>query len=382
MKSIFGPLRHLAPLPLPDEQSWPRRLSNVQWGPLIAALALGVMGILNVSSATSELGPDYGFRQIVWVGLGVVMLIGAIAIDYRRIVDLSPLLYGLAIVALIGIQLLGHEAGGARSWIGIGGFGGQPSEFAKLFTILVVARFLAGINKQYLDLRELLIVLLLISLPMGLIISERDLGGAAIFVPMVGAMVLVAGIRWQWLALAAAIGVVMAFGAWEFALKDYQKARVISYLSPESDPQGSGYQVRQSLIAVGSGQWTGRGYGQGTQSQLRFLPARHTDFIVAVLAEEWGFIGALAVLFFFALYIGSAANIATRSRDRTGVFMITGIVAALTVHVIYNMSMVVGLLPITGIPLPFLSYGGSFMLINFAATGLILNVDFRRFVNR
>ncbi len=155
-----------------------------------------------------------------------------------------------------------------------------------------------------------------------------------------------------------------------------------TYLSPGSDPLGDGYQLRQSKIAVGSGQLTGRGYGQGTQSQLRFLPARHTDFIFAVLAEEWGFLGVSLVLFLFGVYILNGARVAMRARDRTGILLVVGLLSVFTAHVLYNTAMVVGLVPITGIPLPFLSYGGSFTLANFFATGLILGVDFRRYVNR
>ncbi len=165
-------------------------------------------------------------------------------------------------------------------------------------------------------------------------------------------------------------------------MKPYQRQRILSFLSPEEDPLVAGYQVRQSKIAVGSGQWTGRGYGQGTQSQLRFLPERHSDFAMAVLSEEWGFAGAITVLALYSLFIFSAAEIAVRSRDRAGILLVVGLVSVFASHVIYNTGMVVGLLPITGIPLPFISYGGSFMLFNFLATSLILNVDYRRYVNR
>ena len=165
-------------------------------------------------------------------------------------------------------------------------------------------------------------------------------------------------------------------------MQGYQRQRVITFLAPESDPLGAGYQVRQSKIAVGSGGLTGKGYMQGTQSQLRFLPARHTDFIFAVLAEEWGFLGVLAVLGLYALYIVSALRVALRARDRAGILLVVGLVSVFAFHVVYNTAMVVGLLPITGIPLPFLSYGGSFTLVNFVATGLILAVDVQRYVNR
>jgi rod shape determining protein RodA len=217
---------------------------------------------------------------------------------------------------------------------------------------------------------------------MVLIVLEPDLGGAAMFVPMTAAMLLVAGVRPRVLLGAAAIALVASFLIWNFGMKPYQRQRVLTYLAPDTDPMGAGYQVRQSKIAVGSGELSGKGYGQGTQSQLRFLPARHTDFILAVLAEEWGFLGVATVLALYALYLWNVAAVAMRARDRAGILLVVGLGAVTAFHVLYNSAMVIGLVPITGIPLPFLSYGGSFTLINYLSLGLILGVDFRRFVNR
>jgi rod shape determining protein RodA len=202
------------------------------------------------------------------------------------------------------------------------------------------------------------------------------------FVPMLGGMLLVAGVRVRYLA-AALVG-ALAVGAlvWSFGMQDYQRERVVTFLSPAHDPLGAGYQVRQSKIAVGSGELTGRGYLQGTQSQLRFLPARHTDFVLAVLAEEWGFVGVALVLALYGLFLGGAAAIAARARDRAGILLVVALASVAAFHVLYNSAMVIGLVPITGIPLPFLSYGGSFTLVNWVAVGLVLGVDFRRFVNR
>lgn len=385
MKSFSNPISRIAPLQLPslpEERSLLRSLGNVHWGLLLSALGLYVAGVLTIKSATSELGNEYFNRQLMWGVVGLVVLAVVFAIDYRRLIDLSPIFYVLTLCALVMILIFGHTAGGAKSWVGIGGFGGQPSEMAKLLMSLILARYLAGIDKAYLDLREILIATGLTAIPMSLVIAERDLGGAAMFLAILGAMLLVAGIRPRVIIIVAALGLMIALGAWKWALHDYQKARIVSFVSPEADPLGSGYQVRQSKIAVGSGQWIGRGYGQGTQSQLRFLPERHTDFIMAVLAEEWGFLGVLTVFSLYLTYFGTAAKIAMRSRDRVGILLVTGLVAVQAVHVIYNTAMVVGMLPITGVPLPFLSYGGSFSLINFMALGLVLNVDFRRYVNR
>jgi rod shape determining protein RodA len=385
MRSFSNPISRIAPLQLPqlpEERSLLRSLGNVHWGLLLAALGLYVAGVMTIKSATSELGNEYFNRQLMWGVVGLVVLAVVFAIDYRRLIDLSPIFYVITLGALVMILIFGHTAGGAKSWVGIGGFGGQPSEMAKLLMSLILARYLAGIDKAYLDLREILIATGLTAIPMSLVIAERDLGGAAMFLAILGAMLLVAGIRPRVIIVVAALGLMIALGAWKWALHDYQKARIVSFVQPEADPLGSGYQVRQSKIAVGSGQWIGRGYGQGTQSQLRFLPERHTDFIMAVLAEEWGFLGVLTVFGLYLTYFGTAAKIAMRSRDRVGILLVTGLVAVQAVHVIYNTAMVVGMLPITGVPLPFLSYGGSFSMINFMALGLVLNVDFRRYVNR
>ena len=217
---------------------------------------------------------------------------------------------------------------------------------------------------------------------MALIALQPDLGTAAMFVPMVAGMLLVGGVPIRIWVIAVVLFGLLAGGVWTFGMKDYQRERVRTFLEPASDPLGAGYQVRQSKIAVGSGQLAGRGYGQGTQSQLRFLPARHTDFVFAVLAEEWGFLGVLVTLGLYAVFIVNGARIAMRARDREGILLVVGLLSVITFHVLYNTAMVVGLVPITGIPLPFLSYGGSFTLLNFAATGLILGVDVRRYVNR
>jgi rod shape determining protein RodA len=195
-------------------------------------------------------------------------------------------------------------------------------------------------------------------------------------------MLLVAGVRWRLLLIATLLVVLAGAGLWSFGMKGYQRQRVITFLQPETDPLGAGYQVRQSKIAVGSGELLGKGYMQGTQSQLRFLPARHTDFILAVLAEEWGFLGVATVIGLYILFIVSGARIAMRARDRAGILLVVGLLSVFCFHVLYNSAMVVGFLPITGIPIPFLSYGGTFVLFNFVATGLILGVDLRRYVNR
>ena len=380
MKSFSKPISRITALA--EEPSWHRRLGNVNWGPLLAALALAVIGVATIRSASSELGVDYASRQAVRVVLGLVAMALVFRFDYRRLVDAAPLFYGIGLFLLVLVLFVGDVRGGARSWLSIGPIGGQPSELAKLATVMLLARYLGGIRRAHLTLEQVLIAVSIVAVPLILTALERDLGGAAMFLPLLAAMLFVAGVRLRLIIGAGLVGMLLAGGFWELGMKPYQRNRIISFVSPEADPLGAGYQVRQSKIAVGSGQWTGRGYGQGTQSQLRFLPERHTDFVLAVLAEEWGFLGVLTVLGLYGVFFTSAISIAVRSRHRAGILLITGLVATMAFHVIYNASMVVGLLPVTGIPVPFLSYGGSFTLISFLATGLILNVDFRRYVNR
>jgi rod shape determining protein RodA len=325
---------------------------------------------------------DFLQPQLMWVGAGLVLMMAAMAIDYHVLLDFSLTLYLLGVVALVLVLFFGVERGGAKSWFAFGPWQFQPSELAKLATALFLARYLAGVNRRVLDLPQIAAAVGLVLVPMLLVVVEPDMGGAAMFAPLAAGMLLVAGVRVRLMLVALLVVGFLGAAVWTFGMQPYQRQRVITYLQPESDPLGAGYQVRQSKIAVGSGELVGKGYMQGTQSQLRFLPARHTDFILAVLAEEWGFLGVATVIGLYILYIASAAGVAIRARDRAGILLVVGLLSVFCFHVLYNSAMVVGFLPITGIPLPFLSYGGSFTLFNFTATGIILGVDLRRYVNR
>ena len=369
-------------LPLAEEKPRLRLLSSVDLGLTLSALLLAAIGLLTVHSASAEMPVDYLPRQALWVGLGFVLLLIVVSIDYHVLLDLSLVLYVLGLASLVLVLFAGVERGGAANWLQIGPFQFQPSEFAKLATCLLVARYLAGLNRRVLDLPQILMAVGIVALPMFLVAIEPDMGGAGMYAPLIAGMLLVAGIRPRLLVTAAVLAVVLGAGIWTFGMKGYQRQRVITYLQPETDPLGAGYQVRQSKIAVGSGKLVGKGYLQGTQSQLHYLPARHTDFILAVLAEEWGFLGVLGVLGLYALYITSAARIAIRARDRAGILLVTGLLSVQCFHILYNSAMVVGYVPITGIPIPFLSYGGSFTMVNFLSTGIMLGVDLRRYVNR
>ncbi len=370
------------PRPLWPESSLLAQLSGMDWAIVLSAFALSLIGLATVYSASYELPLDFTPRQAIWVALGLVVMAVLFFVDYHLLTDLSLPLY-LGACGLLGLVLvIGSQRGGAQSWLGVGPLGFQPSEVAKLATALFLARYLAEVNRPILSLQQIFLAGVIALVPMALVAVEPDLGTAAMFVPMLAGMLLVGGIRLKVWVVGVIAFVVVAAGVWLFVMQPYQRERVRTFLEPGSDPLGAGYQVRQSKIAVGSGQLTGRGYKQGTQSQLRFLPARHTDFIFAVLAEEWGFVGVVTVLGLYAVFIVNGARVALRARDREGILLVVGLLSFISFHVLYNTAMVVGLVPITGIPLPFLSYGGSFTLLAFAATGLILGVDVRRFVNR
>jgi len=379
---ISSDLLPISSLPHPEAPPRLAQLVGLHWGLLGSALGLTAVGLMTVKSAAAEMGGDFFARQLVWVGIGLVAMLFAFLVDYQRLLAWAVPLYAGGLAALVLVLPLGHRAGGAVGWFRLGSVGLQPVELAKLATAILLARYLAAESERFLTTGQLLRVAAIAAAPMLLTAVEPDLGGAAMFVPMVAGVLLVAGVRPRLLVAAALLGLVAGGLVWSVGMKDYQRQRVLTFLQPERDPLGAGYQVRQSKIAVGSGQLVGRGYRHGTQSQLRFLPARHTDFILAVLAEERGFAGVAVVLLLYAGFFSSAATVAARARDRGGILLVVALAAVSAFHVLYNAAMVIGLVPITGIPLPFLSYGGSFTLLNWIAVGLILNVDYRRYVNR
>lgn len=380
MRSTSARLSALATFP--DEQPTLRHLAGVRWGLLASAILLALIGLATVHSASSELAHDYLPKQALRIVIGLVAFAVAFSLDYQILAKFAVPIYAASMLMLVLVLLFGSEAGGARSWLRVGAAQLQPSDIAKLATVLLLARYLAGINRRFVRIPQILTTCGITGLPVLLVALERDLGGAAMFLPILAGMLLVSGVRWRVLVAGALILLVVGVLVWNFAMLEYQRTRVKTFLSPGSDPLNAGYQLQQSKIAVGSGMLIGRGYMQGTQSQLRFLPARHTDFVFAVLAEEWGFVGVAVVLVLFASYVMNGFAVAMRARDRTAILLVVGLLSLVSFHVLYNTAMVVGLVPITGIPLPFLSYGGSFIVANFLAAGLILGIDFRRYVNR
>lgn len=356
---------------------------NVDFNFIGTALVLAAIGCLLVYSATYYSDPLLSTvrKQVLWVCIGIVLMIAFMVIDYHVLFDIAPILYGIGIVLLLYLMVFGRLTANVRSWIHIGGFQFQPSEFLKIFTALMVARFFDSNDRAYLDARSFLVVMGIIGLPVGLIIIQPDFGTAASFFPLIGVAMFFGGIRARvWIAMILIAAIALPLG-WMFFLKPYQKERVVIFLNPERDPLNSGYQVTQAKIAIGSGGIHGKGFRHGTQAKLEFLPARHTDFIFAVLGEEWGFIGVVIVLGLYLFLVFQALHFAKHARDRGGTFLIICLISFIIFHVLINVSMQIGLLPTTGIPLPLISYGGSSTMMFFIAIGLMANVDMRRFVN-
>lgn len=360
----------------------PRTLSRLDLNLLGTAILIAMIGCVLIYSATSE-GRDANLfgRQLIWISVGIVAMLIFTFVDYRILLDISPALWGVGLLLLLYLLIWGQRTANVKSWIHFGGFQFQPSEFVKIFTALLLAKFFESHTERYLTLRSFLMLSVIVGLPVGMIVVQPDFGTAATFVPVAFAALFLGGIRPRFWIVAILIALLAAPTAWFILLKPYQKERIMIFLDPERDPRGSGYQVMQSKIAIGSGGIAGKGFREGTQAKLEYLPARHTDFIFAVLGEEWGFVGVLVLLTLYLFFIVSALRIAKAARDRAGTFLVVCLTSFFIFHILINVAMQIGLLPTTGIPLPLVSYGGSSTLMFFIATGLILNVDFRKFVN-
>jgi len=315
-----------------------------------------------------------------WILLGGVCMGVLSRVDYHRIMDQAPVLYLIAIAALIAVLAVGHTRFGAKRWLPILGGCLQVSELVKLIIIVVLARFFAEVRSDELSLAELVKAAGLVGLPVGLIMLQPDLGTALVLLPLTAVGAFLAGLQWKHTVAVLALAGLMVPVGWH-SLKPYQKERITTFLRPEEDPRGAGYQILQSKIAVGSGGFWGKGLGNGSQNQLGFVPVRYSDFILAALAEELGFAGVFVALLLYMFLLLRLVQNAQRAHDRAGMFLIMGVAAVLGFHVLVNVAMVIGYMPVTGIPLPLMSYGGSATLFVFLALGLVMNVRVRRFVN-
>ncbi len=349
-------------------------------GVVLLICALGVTEIYSASAHTKFAGVHV--RQVYWVLAGLAVLFVVSRINYQLLLENAHWFYLAAVVSLVMVLLFGQRYLGARRWILLpGGQHFQPSEWVKLILILALAKFFLDIRQRELSVGDIVKAGTIVGVPMLLVLAQPDLGTALTYVPALVMGLFLGGIRMKHAAALLLAAAVLMPVVWHFGLKDYQKARLTTFLNPEADPKGSGYQVQQSLIAVGSGGIWGKGFRQGTQTQGMFLPVTHTDFAFAAFAEEQGLVGALGVLLLYFMLLMRLLQNAQTAPDRGGAFIIMGLVAVFAFHILVNVGMVVGFLPVTGIPLPLFSYGGSSAMFMFLALGVVMNVRMGRFVN-
>ncbi|MCO5045201.1 MAG: rod shape-determining protein RodA [Kiritimatiellae bacterium] len=348
---------------------------------VIALIIVGVMFIYSASSRRDDAQlTAMTQRQILWALVGFAAFLSAVTVDYRNVNRGAIVFYLATIAMLVLVLLVGQKISGATRWLSLFGILIQPAEFAKLATILMLAHYLSEPSRDLAHPRTLLIALLLLAVPGVLIMEQPDLGTAMTLVPVTFAMLFVGGVPFRYLAVLCLLGLLAVIPGW-FTLDDYQRERLLVFFDPGRDPLGAGWNSIQSSIAVGSGGLFGKGYLMGTQNVLGFLPrtVAPTDFIFSVIAEETGFVGSVALLALFALLLGSGLRASLASRDKLGRLLSVGIVTLLFSHAFVNMAMTVGLMPITGLPLPLVSYGGSFMSCTMAGLGLVQSVYVRRF---
>jgi len=358
-----------------------RLIAGIDWVLVGTTLLLSLIGVATVYSATHRGGmAGLHVKQLYLVVAGMACLLGALVVDYRRLADRAVLLYLLGVVALVYVLFFGPVIAGTRRWILIGSFQLQPSEFVKLASALFLAKVFSESNRDSLGLSDLLGPGVAVAVLVGLVAREPDLGSAICLLPPFLTVAFLAGLRMR-AVVGLFLGLLLLSGlAWPY-LKDYQKTRIYTFLDPSLDPRGAGYQKIQSQIAVGSGGLVGKGFGEGSQAQLGYLPARHTDFVFSVLAEEMGFVGVAGVLGLYLLWLWRMLETAQLARDRLGAFLCAAIAAGFAFQVVYNSAMVAGLVPVKGLPLPLLSSGGSSVLASLTSVGLVLNVRMRRFAN-
>ena len=358
-----------------------RELKNIEWSLLIVAIILSIIGLVALFSATQETEYDEFTKQIIWLVVSLVIMVIVMCVDYETIVKISPVFYGIFIVLLI-VVLFTKAVNGATSWFDIGSFSFQPGEFAKVFVILFLAFTISKIQaRRKEDINKptkLLIIAVVLAVPVLLIIKQPDYGTAAAFLIATVLMLITAGIDKKYIIISAILVVVAVPLMYNFILPQHAKQRIDIFLNPESDPRGSGYNIIQSKLAIGAGGLTGMGLLKGNQTQLGFLYPKTTDFIFSVIGEEMGFVVGGSIIILYVFLITKSIYIAKTAKDDTGALIAIGITGIFLFHVLENIGMVMGLLPITGVPLPFISYGGSSLITNFICIGLLLNISSKR----
>jgi rod shape determining protein RodA len=365
-----------------------RRFSSFRdfdWMLLTLVLLTSVISVLEIKSATLHTKfRGFDVKQIEFLLVGIVLMFVISVIDYHKLIDIAPWAYGVGILSLIAVILVGTKVMGGRRWINLGGgVHFQPSEWVKLVLILAVARYFWGVAGRDLSWTDIGKAFAMVGMPMALVLKQPDLGTALTYFPVLVAGLFLGGIKVRQVVILVLGFTVVIGGAWMSGkrLKPYQMARLTSFMDPASDPRGAGYQLLQSKIAVGAGGLWGKGTNQGTQTQGDFLPIPYTDFIFAAFCEEHGFVGGMGILLLYFLILTRLIQNAQQASDMPGTFIIMGVVAVILFQIVVNIGMVVGLMPVTGIPLPLMSYGGSSILFTFLAFGIVMNIRMRRFVN-
>lgn len=358
-----------------------RELKNMEWGILIVAIILSIIGIIALFSATQETEYDEFSKQIIWLVVSLIAMVVVMFIDYNLLLKASPVLYGLTILLLIAV-LFTKPVNGATSWFNIGAFSLQPGEFAKVSVILFLTYTIIRIQRKGQEEinrpTRLLIILSALAVPVLLIIKQPDYGTAMAFIVAMALMLFASGLDKKYIIGTILLIVITVPLLYNFVLPEHAKTRIDVFLNPEEDPRGSGYNIIQSKLAIGAGGLTGMGLLKGNQTQLGFLYPKTTDFIYSVIGEEMGFIVAGAIILLFVYLITKSIYVAKTSKDKAGSIIAIGITGVFLFHVLENIGMVMGLLPITGVPLPFVSYGGSSLITNFICIGLLLNISGKR----
>jgi rod shape determining protein RodA len=358
-----------------------RFILSFDWLWFLALLALSAAGIAAIWSTTdgTSLNSYFG-KQLIYVCCGLIVFLVVLYFDYHLFSDFITFIYLAGMVVLGLVLIIGRTTHGNKSWIDIGVFSFQPSEVMKILVIIALAKYYSELDREYLGLRELMIGAAIAFVPVLLIMLQGDLGTAITFFPIYAVLSCLAGIRKKHLIILIAVALAAAPIAW-FMMKGYRQGRIETVFNPESDSHRLGYQTIQSEIAIGSGKFLGKGFKQGSQGHLGFLPARHTDFVFAVLSEEKGFVGSISILGLFLFLSFRLFRTAREAKDKIGSMIVVGVLSVLLFHIIINIGMVEGLLPIIGIPLPFVSAGGSSMISYFAAMSLCMGIRMRRYVN-
>ena len=359
-----------------------RLLRNFDWLLLILVCTIVAVSLLIITSTTINITGDplyFAKRQLIRFVVGFVAMLFILSIDYTYFFRLAPIMY-LAIVAmLVAVLFIGSKGGGAQRWIDLGFFELQPSEFAKLGIIISLARLLSAQEGNFEDMSSAIPAFFHVALPMGLVFLQPDLGTSLVFIVILFGMLYMAGLRVQHLLTYAGIGLAIGAPALWLLLKDYQKKRLIIFINPYLDPLNDGYQIIQSLIAVGSGGLQGKGlFAPGTQNALNFLLEQHTDFVFSAYAEATGFVGSVILILLYTFLILRILRLAFLAKDTFGMLVCIGVAVMMTFHILVNIGMTIGIMPVTGVPLPFMSYGGSSLMMNMMAIGVVLNIGMRR----